>query len=80
MRLFWSTGDPCAGIAVLLEKCAGDIDEAIVILAGKSCSRESARQMSVAFAPCLGISEAEFMRRWRVVFKNRLERPASSRR
>ena len=78
MTNIWNTGDPCVGIAFLLKtKCNGDIDTLIRTVSATSCSRDAARQMSVVFAPCLGISEAEFMKRWKAVFKNRLERPAS---
>ena len=54
-----------------MEKCNNDIDAVIATLCGGSCSYESARQMSVAFSRCLGITEANFMKRWKTVFQRR---------
>lgn len=65
---FWSTGDPCVAVQHFLEKeCGGDITEAIRRLTLVPCSWKSARQMSEAFSHCLGITPAEFMKRWRAV-------------
>lgn len=70
-KLVWSTDNPCPGVDIVVERCNDDIDCAIRALAGGSCSREMARQMADAFAGCLGLTPAEFMKRWRRVFLRR---------
>ena len=61
----WSTGDPCPGVERLLRQCGGDVDEAVAGLTKTPCSYEIARQLSEAMAHCLGLTPAEFMRRFR---------------
>ena len=57
--------DPAVAVAKGLEDCQGDIDALIAKITTKSCSYTTARQLSVVVAPLLGISEADFMKRWR---------------
>ena len=64
-RSRWNTEDPCPAVEWLLEQMGGDVDGAIRRLVCPPCSWESARQMSIALSHCFGMSEAEFMRRFK---------------
>jgi hypothetical protein len=57
-----------------MERHDNDIDAVIRELSGGSCHRDAARQMADAFANCLGLTPAQYMKRWRAVFIARQER------
>lgn len=64
--LVYST-DPCAGIRTLIEKNGGSKEESLRRLFAPPCSYISAREMSVAFAECFEMTEAEFMIQFRAL-------------
>ena len=73
-KLVYSSDDPCVLVRRCLEQHNQDIDQVIRVLSGGSCHRDAARRMAQELAHCFGISEVDFMKRWRAVFKNRLKR------
>jgi len=62
MPLIWSTETIEPAVKKLLEDSGGNVEEAIRRVTMPPCTWESARQLSVALSPYLGISEAEFMK------------------
>ena len=65
--IVYSTSDQSSMIEALLNKL-GDINSVIYeITRPKNCSREGARQCADAFAKDLGITEADFMKRWKAM-------------
>lgn len=59
--------NPARAIQMLLEKCGGDIDEAIRRLTNPPCAYAGARQCADAYAQIFGITPADFMKRWRAM-------------
>jgi hypothetical protein len=58
-------GADCARVNELILKYDGDRAIALAQLMGGSCSLTTARQLSIAFGHCFGLTEIEFMRAYR---------------
>ena len=57
--------NPCPYVKKLLQLEGNNIDNVIAKIANpKNCARVGARQCADQFALCLGITPADFMKRW----------------
>lgn len=63
--LYPNNGADCEDVNRLIEKCNGDRAVALGRLIGGSCSYKSARQLSVAFSHCFGLTEVDFTKAYR---------------
>ncbi len=64
--LVWSDDDE-RNVGLLLKTCGGDVDEALKRLfqSGGGTDYASARLLSIRFAKSMGLSEVEFMQKYR---------------
>lgn len=67
-EIVYNSQDWCDMVKKLLRDKNGDIDEVIrVIATPRNCHRQGARQCADCFAVCLGITPADFMKRWQAM-------------